>query len=296
MQDAFSKMHPFVNFLFFTCVILLSMFITNPICLVISFVCSLANAIYLNGKKTVKISLLYLLPTVILISVINPIFNHQGVTILSYFPWGNPLTLESILYGFSTAVLLASVVLWFLCLNVVMISDKFVFLFGKIIPSLSLILSMSLRFIPKFANQFKKVCNSQKCIGRDISDGSIISRIKNAVKIFSIMVSWALENSIETADSMKSRGYGLEGRTAFSRYKLEKRDIVVMFIIFVCTVIISILFIVNCVYFRYFPSVKGNLFDFYSGLVYFLYIILMLIPLFFNVKEDIKWKHLRSAI
>lgn len=38
------------------------------------------------------------------------------------------------------------------------------------------------------------------------------------------MVTWALENAIETADSMKSRGYGLRGRTAFSIYRMEDRD------------------------------------------------------------------------
>ena len=40
----------------------------------------------------------------------------------------------------------------------------------------------------------------------------------------SILVTWALENAIETADSMKSRGYGLKGRTAFSIYRFNRRD------------------------------------------------------------------------
>ena len=35
------------------------------------------------------------------------------------------------------------------------------------------------------------------------------------ITILSIMVTWCLENAIETADSMKSRGCGLPGRSAF---------------------------------------------------------------------------------
>ena len=34
-----------------------------------------------------------------------------------------------------------------------------------------------------------------------------------------------MENAIETSDSMKCRGYGEKGRTAFSLYHFDKRDI-----------------------------------------------------------------------
>lgn len=32
-------------------------------------------------------------------AAVNPAFSHEGRTILRYLPSGNPLTLESILYG-----------------------------------------------------------------------------------------------------------------------------------------------------------------------------------------------------
>ncbi len=66
----------------------------------------------------------------------NPAFNHEGATILAYLPSGNPLTLEFIVYGLSAAVMMASVILWFSCYNAVMTSDKFVYLFGRVIPAL----------------------------------------------------------------------------------------------------------------------------------------------------------------
>lgn len=40
----------------------------------------------------------------------------------------------------------------------------------------------------------------------------------------SIVVTWALENALDTADSMKSRGYGLPKRTAFSLFRFTLRD------------------------------------------------------------------------
>lgn len=295
MKDAFSQMHPIVNFIFFAFVIGFSMFIMNPACLLISLVCALVNALYLNGKKAVRLSVLYLLPTIIIIAIVNPVFNHDGVTMLAYFPWDNPLTLESIIYGIATAVLLSSIVLWFSCFNEVMTSDKFIYLFGRIVPSLSLVLSMALRFVPRFIFQFNVIRNSQKCIGRDISDGKLLQRLKNAAKIISIMISWALENAIETADSMKSRGHGLKGRTAFSIYRFSKRDAAVLSIIMTSGVILIIMSVLDVAKFRYFPSVKGNVISAPAIIYYSLYFSLMIMPLAINVWEGIKWKRLRSA-
>lgn len=295
MKDAFSQMHPIVNFIFFAFVIGFSMFIMNPACLLISLVCALVNALYLNGKKAVRLSVLYLLPTIIIIAIVNPVFNHDGVTMLAYFPWDNPLTLESIIYGIATAVLLSSIVLWFSCCNEVMTSDKFIYLFGRVIPSLSLVLSMALRFVPRFIFQFNVIRNSQKCIGRDISDGKLLQRLKNAAKIISIMISWALENAIETADSMKSRGHGLKGRTAFSIYRFSKRDAAVLSLIMTSGVILIIMSVLDVAKFRYFPSVKGNVISAPAIIYYALYFSLMIMPLAINVWEGIKWKRLRSA-
>lgn len=295
MKDAFSQMHPIVNFIFFAFVIGFSMFIMNPACLLISLVCALFNVLYLNGKKAVRLSVLYMLPTIIIIAIVNPVFNHDGVTMLAYFPWDNPLTLESIIYGIATAVLLSSIVLWFSCFNEVMTSDKFIYLFGRIIPSLSLVLSMALRFVPRFIFQFNVIRNSQKCIGRDISDGKLLQRLKNAAKIISIMISWALENAIETADSMKSRGHGLKGRTAFSIYRFSKRDAAVLSLIMTSGVILIIMSVLDVAKFRYFPSVKGNVISAPAIIYYALYFSLMIMPLAINVWEGIKWKRLRSA-
>ena len=223
-RDTFSSYHPIINFLYFVLVLVFSMFFMHPISLLISLASALIYAIDLNGRKAVQFSLRYMLPMMLLAAVTNPVFNHAGITILLYLPTGNPLTLESILYGIASAVMLASVITWFSCYTAVMTSDKFVYLFGRVVPALSLILSMTLRFVPKFKAQFQVVSQAQICVGRDLDNGSLVRRIKNAVTIISIMITWSLENAIETADSMKSRGYGLKGRTAFSIYRFDRRD------------------------------------------------------------------------
>lgn len=296
MKNSFFNMHPLVSFVFFFCVILFAVFIMNPVCLIISLICSFANALYINGRKTLKSAFMFALPMVIMIILINPAFNHAGVTIITYLPSGNPLTLESIIYAIASSFMLSSVIFWFSSFNNVMTSDKFVYLFGRIIPATGQLLSMSLRFVPRFTNQFKSVRAAQKCIGRDVLDGALHTRIKNAVKIVSIMITWSMENAIHTADSMKGRGYSLKHKTSFSIYKFEKRDLFFIILIIMLSLFVVFASITGSLHFGYFPVIKGNLFSFTSVLAYFCYFALMSMPLIFSLWEDNKWKQLRSQI
>ncbi|WP_235550516.1 energy-coupling factor transporter transmembrane component T [Paenibacillus sp. Soil750] len=270
------------------------MIFMHPVSLVISLSLAFAYSIYLNGKKAIKFNFVYMLPFLILTALINPAFNHEGVTILTYLHNGNPLTLESITYGLAAATMFISVICWFSCYNAVMTSDKFIYLFGKIIPALSLIFSMVLRFVPRFKAQITIVSNAQKCIGRDISTGSLIHRIKHGIRILSIMVTWMLENAIETADSMKSRGYGLQGRTAFSIFTWDSRDKTALIALVVSGGYILIGAVTKAMYFRYFPSMRGVGLSIYSISVFTTYAFLCAIPLIINISEDIKWKSLQS--
>ena len=289
-RDTFSGYHPGINFLYFGLVFLFTMFLLHPVSLLISLGCALCYAVYLNGRKAVRFSLRFLLPIVLLAAVLNPAFNHEGATVLTYLPSGNPLTMESMLYGLTAALMLASVITWFSCYNAVMTSDKFVYLFGRVIPALSLVLSMTLRFVPKFKAQLQVVSEAQRCIGRDTSEGSLFQRAKNAITIFSIMVTWALENAIETADSMKSRGYGLPGRTAFSIYRFSKRDGLALAFLLGCGAYVLAGQLSGGLAWRYYPTVQGTLGGLYTGSIYLAYFALCAMPLALDLAWARRWR------
>jgi len=298
-RDTFSGFHPSVNMLYFVVVIGFSMFFIHPISLTISLVCAITYAIYLNGKKFVRMGLIFMLPMLLLTAVLNPIFNHQGATILAYLPNGNPLTLESTMFGIAAAVMLVTVISWFSCFNAVMTSDKFVYLLGRIIPALSLILSMSLRFVPRFRTQIKVVSNAQKCIGRDVSRVNIFQKAKHGIKILSIMVTWALENAIEAADSMKARGHGLPKRTAFSIFRFDRRDGLAMVYIFTCAILTIIGAALEVFRFRYFPTImhiESNRHTLWTTVLFAIYFALCIFPIIVNLKEDLIWKRIESKI
>lgn len=146
-------------------------------------------------------------------ALLNPMFNHYGVTMLYYVKSsGNWITLEALVYGVVLGAVMFVVIQWFSCYNKVMTTDKFIYLFGRIIPALSLILSMALRFVPRFTAQLKVIRSGQKAMGRDVSEGSLFARIRHGLNMLSILVTWALENAIETSDSMQKQRIWPEGK------------------------------------------------------------------------------------
>lgn len=286
MTDSFKKYHPIVNITYFAIVLLFAMFMMHPVMICISLLCALCYLLYLKGLKNLLKTMQYMIIMILMIIIINPMFNHEGMTILFYLDNGNPITKESIIYGIFMSLLFMSVLLWFGCYNEVMTSDKFVYLFGRIIPHLSLTLSMTLRYVPRFKTQFREVRDAQKCIGRDITDGNFFIRIKNFAKIVSIMISWSLENSIETADSMKSRGYGLPGRTAFSIFRFDKRDGKILSIMVLCTIMLLMGIMRGEAYYRYYPTFEEALFGWKQILFYINYGGICLLPLIINYMES----------
>ena len=293
-RDTFSSYHPIINFLYFALVLVFTMCFMHPIALGLSLFSALIYSIMLRGRKAVRFSLVYMLPMAIFIIILNPAFTHEGVTILTYLPSGNPLTLESIAYGAAAATMLTAMLVWFTCFNEVITTDKFVYLFGRIIPALSLVLSMALRFVPRFTAQIKIVSEAQKCIGRDVSTGSVLQRLRRAVTVMSIMITWSLENAIETADSMKCRGYGLPGRSAFSIYRFDDRDKAALLWLIFCGGYIMSGWICKAFYFNYYPMMRGTQTGAMSLSFELVYLALCLTPVIVNLREDYAWKRLAS--
>ncbi len=287
-QNYFGGLHPAINFIYFTSVILFSMFFMHPVFLAISLLCGFAYSVVLNSKKALQFGLKFLLPMMVVMAAANPLLNHAGATILLYVN-DNPLTLEACIYGAAAAVMFASVLIWFSCSNAVMTADKFTYLFGRVIPSLSLIFSMVMRFVPRFKAQIKVIADAQKCIGRGVDSGSVLTRAKNGIKILSMLTTWALENGITTADSMRARGHGLPGRTSFRIYRFDNRDksTLILLIVLISTVLFGFFAEINNI--RYFPSISVKPATPMSIVIYAAYFLLCAFPLFINAVLEVKY-------
>jgi len=264
-RDEFYTYHPILNMLFFIVVITATVFLLNPIILVLSYTAAFVYSVRLKGRKAVKFNLLYMIPLMLFAAAINVLFVHEGATILGYFSNGNPITLESLVYGMFSALMIGSVIIWFSCYNEVISSDKVIYLFGRILPKTSLIFSMILRLVPMY----------------------------KTLKILSIMLTWALENGVETSDSMKARGYGLKGRTSFSIFRFDSRDRVLASSLGVLIAVFIYGLAIGIFYFRIYPTVKWAEFTPYNIPFYLSIATIFFLPIIIGMVEDVKWKHLK---
>lgn len=293
-MKAFETYHPIVIFCYFSSVICMTMFFMHPVYIVSTFfLATILRLIWLRGQFWK--SSWYYAPLLLGMAVVNPLISHNGKLVILYIN-DNPITIEAIVYGFAIALLIVAIMFWFSCYNIATTSDKFLYLFGKVSPVLALTISITMRLIPRFKHQLRVISEAQKTIGMDFTVGSPLHRVKSCMNILSILITWALENAIETADSMRARGYGVKKRSTFSLFVLEKRDVKMLVYI---TILISV-----CLYgvftgymtYYYYPTFMELYWSMDYLLFYFDYLILLSIPIMTNVKEGIKWRYLQSKI
>ena len=289
MRDIFSSYHPLVNFLWFITVMVGGITLLHPLYLAVSFCAAFAYSVYLKGLKALRFNLI-MLPIALFAALINPLFNRQGMTILAYLPNGAPLTLESLCYGWAAAMMIITIILWFSCYNHVMTSDKTIWLFGRVLPAVSLIIVMSVRLFPRFKQQYRETAAAQYSLGYDTGAGPVRQRIKSASVIFSSTFDRILEGTAESADSMKSRGHGLPDRTSFTLFRFEKRDYCLLALMLVALTGFITALSQGLTSWRYFPSMKGAEINIGFWLTALLYLLFCTLPLLLGGWEALKWK------
>ena len=148
VSTGFDTYHPAAVAVYLLSLVLLTMFFTNPVLLVLSFCGALGFSATLLGRKIFRKSTLWMGILALGVVITNPLLSHRGSTPL-FFLNDNPITLEAVLYGVGLAVLIVAVLFWFTAWNRIMTSDKILFLLGRPVPRLSLVLSMGRGLTPR---------------------------------------------------------------------------------------------------------------------------------------------------
>ena len=293
-MKAFDHYHPFVLLVYFLALLLVAMFATNPVLQLLALLGGAAFSVITTKKGERRGDFAFYHFMFFLVAVTNPLFSHNGVTPL-FFLNGNPVTLEAFVYGFDIAVAIIGVMLWCKCYSAIITSEKFLYLFGKAIPKLSLILSMALKFVPSFKQQLKRVKNAQKAMGF-YSSKSYTDRVKSAVRVFTAMIAWSMENAVETSNSMRARGYGLKGRSHFSLFRFSGRDgaLLASCTGLLCCVLAAAAF--SKLSFYYYPRISKIPATPGAILAYAAFGILAFLPVLIEVKESLIWKYYISKI
>ena len=279
------RYHPIVATVYFVSVICVVSLNLHPLTLIISLIGAISSGIIFRKNDILKY-ILAGIPFMIFVTIVNVAFNHKGETILIYLN-SNPITLESIAYGVARGTLYLTVIMWFLSVNRVLTSDKILVVTGYFSPEISLVISMAMRFIPRYKAKLKEIFISQSCLGNDIKKANFIRKIIISVNCISILITWALENAIETSDTMKCRGFGYKKhRTAYHPIRFKYMDIVVLIII----ASMDILMFITSKYATYSYTTKLSVsFDVKMYIFEGAYLVMCLIPTILTLKDLKRW-------
>lgn len=291
----FDSYHPMINLIYFTAAITCTICFKHPIFLGISFICAFAYSVKLGGIKSFLLNLGFVLLALGHAARYSS-YEHFGVTVLKLNFIGNQVTLESIVYGLVIGVIIATVCMWFTCIFILITADKIVYLFGRISPKLSLFLSILLRTVPRIKVRAKRIEISREGIGRGINQGNILERLLNLFSLISVLITWTLEDFVESSNSMKSRGYSLKGRTAFSIYRFDNRDRSLVIVFFWCLTLIGMAVLFNQTNIYYDPIIIMNPITSMSYVFYMAYAVFLLLPMGLEIVGEWRFAKLRITI
>ena len=82
----------------------------------------------------------------------------------------------------------------------------------------------AVRFVPVLANEAQMIMDSQKARGLELEKGNFLKRIRNYIPILIPLIVGAIRRSLELAEAMEARGFGLPGRTFLKDYRMTVLD------------------------------------------------------------------------
>lgn len=280
-------LHPCVIFLYFIGVFCFGFLYTNPVFQISLFCAVLGLNLYYNGLTKTLNTLKLCLLIGIFVLVINPLTNHRGTHILFYL-LDNPITLEAVVYSVLSMLTISTLIITFAAFNTLINSERFLFLFSKVIPKTAFITGMSLRFSDLFRKRGQEIVEVQNTRGMSLQTGRITNRVQNAGKMLEGLVSWSLEDGMEVAQVLKAKNYSVRKRSTYTLYKLTGFHIL-------CCVIQIVMLLAGIILWgtgagSYNPFVRGSTW-YYSAdtwVMYILFIMFLSMPVVLDGAAYIK--------
>jgi energy-coupling factor transport system permease protein len=114
--------------------------------------------------------------------------------------------------------------------------------------------------------------------------------------VFSAVLTWALENAIDTANSMRARGYGIPGRTSFSLFTFGKTDGIALIVTLILGASAALGAWNGALDFTYYPAVSAPEPELADPAVWILIGVMMLLPAMIEIADRMLWNLYRSRM
>lgn len=290
-------LHPAVTLAYCGVSLVLAMCAMQPVYLLLCLLGALAWRACLVGVGPTLRPLAWQLPLALVIAVANAAFVSSGSTVI--FRVGvRAFYLEALLYGLCQGLMLVDVLTCFANASEVLTADKVMGLLGSSAPTVALMLSMTMRLIPRFSHRAAEATGAASACtaagGRAARDGFPAGRraarrrrLEEGVRLSTVLLGWGLEDSLETADSMRARGWGAAPvRTSYRRQRFRSADALALALVVLLAAASALSAWAACRGFSFYPQARG-LAPWYS---YAPYVAFLLLPLALHLKEALTWR------
>ncbi|MBP1587255.1 MAG: energy-coupling factor transporter transmembrane protein EcfT [Clostridia bacterium] len=290
-----SRVHPAVKLLFFLLLLGVVMFADNMILRGFSLVTALFTlSLYGRGFRDVMKYSAMAVAASLFAAVINCIVSHNGKTVL--FKIGRlPYTMEAVICGLSLGMMISATALWCLILSEELQSGDIVYLFGRVLPKVAVLIMITLRYIPEIIRKYNEIFESQRMMGL-FDKNKLRKKIAVVSAVFMSTTERSLEDALDASLAMKGKGFGLPGRKYAFRRGFKLVDITVLLI----TLVLAGFAIYGIAYgdvgFQYYPTIKMTWMYEYSIVAYTVCGMILLLPAAVNVYGRLRWKHYTSKI
>lgn len=284
MKDSLRKLHPLLLICYFLCQAVLATVCFHPLFIGISLFMGLTYLWIVAGFKRFAVWLGITALYMIVFGAVNPFLNHQGNTVIG-MAFGRNLTLESLCYGLLTGAMMGTVCLWLYIMSLTVDSKQASFVFGKGFPIITLMMFITMRLVRRYRVRAAEIFDSRKGFYGDKDT------VKTGIKTCDVLLTYALENGVDTADSMCARGYGVKKHTQYYDYAFNVRDRVSSAVLIICLCVVMWgIFAGGCKMY-FFPAFFTVDFPFIPVLT--AYAVLCGFPVAIYVWSEIKWRSIR---
>lgn len=289
MENRFERLHPIVNFIYYAGTLTLLILLLHPIFSGAAFVVILLIHLVQDRFRGLKQWLIFMVMSGSLILLFNPLFNERGRHVLLVVQ-DHRITLEAVVYGGMTALSIMGIIALFVSYNAVMTPNKLLFLFSKFVPQFAVLLMLTLRFIPLMRRRLDEITFVQNSKGLSITEGTWRSKARIGMQYIQVLLTFSLEEAIQTADSMKARGYGQKSRSSYDFFILNKMDLAsLVFLIFLMITVLYGRFYGHGHLVIYPLMEKVNLYG--DEILFFItYMVFLSFPLLIEIGGKVRWK------
>lgn len=264
---------------------LVTMLRVHPVVSLLSMCSGALSLLLYGGRGELRALSRFCLPVGLLLILFNLAFNRNGVTVLFYIG-DAAVTLESILYALFTAFAFCGAVLWFSFFCAFLDSDRVYRLFARFSKGLAVIFSLSLALVPKILEKYEEI----KLQERAETDKK--HRFTQNILQLSALFSWVLEDSFETAVSMKARGALLKEKRQTQKQKATVADILLWIL---CVACVAIMFFSPPMLAEIYPKFRQEAY-LQNSISYIPLFLLYFSPVIFKIWEVTKWKFIARKI